>query len=370
MIDLSVVIPTKDRLGLLGWCLEGVSRAAERAGREGISAEVVVSVDGPDEGEGASASARLGGVPTVVLSARPGDAAGPAAARNRALDAVRGEIVLFLNDDAAPDEACFAEHARAHAALGGRAAMVLGDAPWEDRPGKSAFDALVERTSTIFFYDVMHAAEPDPGRDWGFRHAWTLNLSLPTALARSAGGFTTEMARPVYEDLEFAHRCVESGGAPVLYRPEARVVHRHRYEPEGLLRRDALLGHQAVRLARINPACARAMFGRDLFDTEWAYVAARSLERTRSLAVRSAALLSDLTREPEPAGGPSGAAALRGWYLASQHARRWAFDAGLVAAHAGRSADEAGSALDELLAGAGDVGPVAESSRRVAGARV
>jgi len=84
---------------------------------------------------------------------------------------------------------------------------------------------------------------------------------MPSAALRAAGGFATGLRYPVYEDVEMAYRVVDQTGMPVVFRSECAVTHDHRYEARALIRREALLGHQAVRLAEVHPACARAIFG-------------------------------------------------------------------------------------------------------------
>ncbi|MEO0716302.1 MAG: hypothetical protein AAFY58_04860, partial [Planctomycetota bacterium] len=83
---------------------------------------------------------------------------------------------------------------------------------------------------------------------------------------RHLGGFTASLAAPAFEDLECAHRLATHARMPVLYHPDARVVHEHQYEPEQYLARERSLGREAVRLARVAPECAADLFGRDLLD--------------------------------------------------------------------------------------------------------
>jgi hypothetical protein len=211
--------------------------------------EVIVCVDGTD------ADPRLGGCGVRVLAGSPG---GPGAARNRGIDAARGRVLLFLNDDVVAGPGLIGAHLAAHAdraARGLGASMVVGAAPWAVAADDRVIDRLVRETSWIFFYDRMDGQAPE--HDWGFRHAWTLNLSVPRA---SVERFDERLARPMFDDLEWAWR-VAQRGAPVLFRPEASVTHEHRYTARWLLRREALLGHQAVTLRRVNPACAAATFG-------------------------------------------------------------------------------------------------------------
>ena len=232
---LSVLIPTRGRPELLERCLR--SLAAQAFG--GFEAEVIVGVDGPDCGE--ADTARRWSSARPPMRAMPAAHAGPAATRNRIADAADGETLLFLNDDVEASPGLLAAHAKAQSELidAGRCAMVLGSAPWAIVEPDRVLDRLTRETSLIFFYDQMTgAAALDPEHDWGWRHAWTLNLSLPVRCVREVGGFCESMTRPVYEDIELAFRVRERFGAPTLFRPGAGVVHHHRYEPVALVARE------------------------------------------------------------------------------------------------------------------------------------
>lgn len=214
---------------------------------------IIASIDGPDAPADLEPLTRDGSV-TVVT----GEQAGPGGARNRALEHAEGDLVLFLNDDVVPAPRLIDQHRAAH--RDGSPKLVLGGAPFAVPTGDRVLDRMTRETALLFFYSDMNSAERN--RDWGFRHAWTLNLSLPRAVCQP---FDDRLRHPMFDDLEWAHRVTTAHNAPVLYRPEAMVTHHHRYEPAQILAREALLGHQALALHRTNPACAAAVFG-ERFD--------------------------------------------------------------------------------------------------------
>jgi glycosyltransferase involved in cell wall biosynthesis len=89
----SIAIPTRKRPEYLDVTLASVVPQAVRAG-----AEVLVVSDGPDSST--EAVARRHGVRLVTL----GEPRGLNAARNRAVDAAAGELIVFIDDDVlAPD---------------------------------------------------------------------------------------------------------------------------------------------------------------------------------------------------------------------------------------------------------------------------
>lgn len=232
---------------------------------------IIASMDGPDAPSDLRPLTRGGAVEVLT-----GPQGGPGAARNRALDRAEGDLVLYLNDDVVADAGLIDAHRAAHA--DGAPRLVLGAAPFAVPQDDRVIDRLTRETSLLFFYSEMDDREPE--RDWGFRHAWTLNLSLPREICDP---FDARMRYAMFDDLEWAYRVTRRTGAPVVFRPDAGVVHHHRYEPQGLLAREALLGHQALALRRINPACAAAIFG-ERFDGSRA-----SMRDARALSTPQAA---------------------------------------------------------------------------------
>ena len=190
---------------------------------------------------------------------------GPAATRNTLISEAKGRFLLFLNDDVLPARDLLETHLRAHESLQPND-LVLGCAPWAIDPDDTLFDRLIRETSLIFFYDAMNEVERN--RDWGFRHAWTLNLSLRTDIAKECQ-FDERLTRAMFEDLEWAYRLEHTHGSRVLFRPEAIVTHEHRYTPSDYIQREKALGAQALTLAAINPACASAIFRREIRNTEF-----------------------------------------------------------------------------------------------------
>jgi len=249
---------------------------------------IVVGVDGHDAPAGLDAFAH-----EPALTVVTGERGGPGAARNRALAVADAELVLLLNDDVQPASDLVERHRAAHA--DGAARLVLGAAPFAIAAPDRVLDRMARETSLLFFYSTMDTGEGrrHPERDWGFRHAWTLNLSVPRTICAP---FDERLAMPMFDDLEWAHRVCTPHGAPVVYRPEAIVTHHHRYEPRQILAREALLGHQALTLHRVNPACAQAVFGAQFDGGPESIAQAKGLLTPQ--AARAYAHFERLARQP------------------------------------------------------------------------
>jgi GT2 family glycosyltransferase len=340
-MDLSIIIPTRNRVAALERLIRALDAQTLPIGRF----RVIVTVDGPGEAERAAIHAIAPRADVRVVDGPPD---GPGAARNRALALAEAQTVLLLNDDVVPAPDLLAAHLEAHAQLG-RPAMVLGSAPWRAIEPDRVLDRMVRETSMVFFFDQMTGERArNPDHDWGFRHAWTLNLSMPTEALRAAGGFAPGLRYPVYEDVEMAFRVVGRTGMPVVFRPGCVVTHEHRYELRALIRREALLGHQAVRLAAINAACAQAIFG--FLHTD----PARTSGARARLAAGADTAVESLSRFAEIATGPADAfdsVEIAGafehlWKPARAHLRAM----GWVAATEGLSAREAMDHAEQVVA--------------------
>lgn len=328
MPDLSVLIPTHARPDKLADCCRALAAQSLDPDRF----EVLIGIDGPDTGEQAVAIRTL---PQARVEAFP--KAGPGAVRNRLLQQASGRVVLFLNDDVTPEQGCLAAHLDAHDELdrAGQPAIVLGDAPWRIQEPDRLFDRLIRSTSMVFFYDRMDAS--DPMKDWGFRHAWTLNLSVPREVATAVPGgaaFDESLPAPCYEDLEWAWRITGAHALPVLFRPEARVVHDHRYEPSGYLERERRMGAEAFRLSRVAPECAKVIFGRDVSTPEEVRYAREAVQRESRDMLRLERSFLELADLPASALGEglTGDRLINLLYEQHLPVKRWYWRQGLVEA--------------------------------------
>jgi GT2 family glycosyltransferase len=130
-------------------------------------------------------------------------------AMNTGLVKAREEIVLFLDDDVAPDEGLILAHARAHEEPG--VAVVAGRIvqPWES--GRFAEEPGLFRFSSM-------------SRQWvpGFMGG---NFSVKRSAALAIGGFDENFVHVAYRfEADFADRLVAVGGR-ILFEPAASLRH-------------------------------------------------------------------------------------------------------------------------------------------------
>lgn len=344
-MDLSVLIPTFGRADKLARCLARLGHQTLASDRF----EVLVGVDGRAEGgadqdapDAVEALARnvTGSVRAIVHQF---DHAGPGVTRNRLAEHAKGKWLLLLNDDVLPEPELLETHLKVQSRAVGPT-MVLGAAPWvvhtTGQPGfDTLFDRLIRETSMIFFYDRMHemlrSGQVDPDHDWGFRHAWTLNLSLPRAVFDAVGGFDPRLVNACYEDIEFAYRVWKSTDAPVRYAPAALVHHDHRISPADYLRREQMLGRSAWAFAAASPLCAMEVFGRDIRAAKETEYSRAFVERERGAADRLRTTMNELHATPASAiDGPYAGLQLRVLYEHHLLLKRWTWRCGLLEAAA------------------------------------
>jgi glycosyltransferase involved in cell wall biosynthesis len=203
---LSVLIATHNRLEMLERCLEALAAQTQDA----AEFEVIVADDGSSDGT-AEALAELS-TPfelRVIEHAK----AGKPVVLNAVIEAARGEVCLFIDDDVIASPQLVAEHLAAHR----RAPKTLG------------IGALVQQAPEEhdWFTETFTRAWNDHYEELRRRQArWTdcygANFSAPRATLAEIGGFAGGVA--TVEDFDIAYRLVGSGLA-VEFLPAADAVH-------------------------------------------------------------------------------------------------------------------------------------------------
>lgn len=180
--DVSVQICTCDRVAMALGCLDALRRQTYPADRF----EVVLVDDGSHDRRLADVDVGDYPFPVRVLSIAHG---GLARARNVGIEAARGDVVLFIDDDTVPDPALIEEHWRTQQR--DRRSVVLG---W-----------------------VNHVTEHRTGRRWprladfSTSFFWTANASVRREHLLAAGLFDEGFTEYGWEDLEIGDRLRELG---------------------------------------------------------------------------------------------------------------------------------------------------------------
>lgn len=168
---------------------------------------------------------------------------GPAKARNRALAAAEGELILFLNDDVRCEPGLLAAHDRAHRENPGRA--VMGNTRWAPEVISSEFMHWVAH------HDSYYYLMPTPSDcTWHYFH--TMNLSLDRSWIDRGFRFDETFPDPAFEDTDLGLRLWKAG-MRMSFAPDAILYHVHGYTAESYLAKSRMRGRSAARFLEIHP---------------------------------------------------------------------------------------------------------------------
>ncbi len=252
----SVVMPTCNRSEALVLALG----AWDRQLPADLPFELVVVDDGSSDGTAELLEGRRSD--RFRLRVVRQDNAGPAAARNRALGLVEGDLVLFTGDDIEPSPRLLAEHRAGHAMHHDPCVAILGLTQWPEG---------ADITSTMRHVDGVGAQQFSyryfrDGAEYDFRHFYTSNVSVRRCLLElEPSGFSTEFEAAAFEDAELAYR-LSMHGLSIRYRAAARAAHHHTYDAASFFSRQQRCGEMAAVLYRVQPALKKWL---DITRLEW-----------------------------------------------------------------------------------------------------
>ena len=240
--EISVILCSYNRAATLARCLQHFSRQTVPQDRW----ELILVNDGSTDNTDEIAQQKQW--PFQLRYIRQ-ENTGLAGARNTAIAAARGKILLLINDDtiAAPDlieKHLAAQTAHPHS-------MVLGAFEFEPWTLESAFMQVVNRSTIVFGYRDL-----TPGGTYDHMFSYTCNLSVPAEAYQQAGLFDTSFKSYGAEDTEMGYR-LEKAGYRVVYCPEARAGHAHALTLDEFIKRQLNVGSNFTRFFRIHPEAVR-----------------------------------------------------------------------------------------------------------------
>jgi glycosyltransferase involved in cell wall biosynthesis len=204
--QLSVLIATHNRFELLERCIAALKAQTQ----DPADFELIVADDGSSDGTAAKLEALQTPFELLVLQL---EKAGKPVVLNAAIEAARGEVCLFLDDDIIASPGLVAEHLAAH----------------RREPKTLGIGALVQRESEgeDWFVQTFTRAWNDHYEELRRRPArWTdcygANFSAPRGTLVEIGGFSSEVA--TVEDFDIAYR-LRGAGLRITYVPRASAVH-------------------------------------------------------------------------------------------------------------------------------------------------
>lgn len=208
MIDANplatVVIPARNAAGEIGRAV--AAALAQDLPRKAFR---VVVVDNGSEDGTAEEAARAGA--EVVREDR---LASSYAARNRGIEAATGEWVAFTDSDCVPEPTWL--RLLLASPIPGEVGAVVGEVAALE--AETPVQRLTER------HGIMRHAVTLPHKDLPCFS--TANVAIRLPLLRDLGGFREDVR--YFGDMELSWRMQLERNATLLFRPEARILHRHR----------------------------------------------------------------------------------------------------------------------------------------------
>ncbi len=234
--DLSVIIPTYNRAATLRECIRALRDSD--CGPERF--EIIVSDDGSDDDTSQVAASFADGRGPDVRYLHQVNA-GANRARNQAIRAARGELLLFINDDIIATPQMVPRHLAGHARYPDEASAVLG---------RVTLARHLPRThlSQLHLDRAFERLEREEVHDW--RVFFTCNVSVKRRLLERAGMFEERIR--YHEDLELGER-LSHHGLRVVYEAEALGYHDHELKENELLRIAQREAHALVIWAQLAP---------------------------------------------------------------------------------------------------------------------
>jgi glycosyltransferase involved in cell wall biosynthesis len=242
-LDVSVVIATRNRANLLVETLGHIAR--QEVG--GLSWEAIVVDNGSTDRTAAVLEAARATLPLVALSEpRPGKNR----AMNRALEAARGRLVIFSDDDVIPgpgwvrEMAGAADRWREHGILGGPVLLTFpaGTPEWLQEC------AILGANLPQFVQPQGEGplAQAPFGPNYAVRRALLAGIRFDEGIGPTAGtGYA------MGSETELLFRLMKHQGVGAVYVPDAAIQHvvlPAQLETASLLRRSFRSGRSAVRL--------------------------------------------------------------------------------------------------------------------------
>lgn len=193
-MTISIIIPTCDRNDLLANCLDRIDSQRKALASEIL--EVIVSDDSKTHAAKELIERRYKWVNWVA-----GPRRGPAANRNNAVKASKGEWLVFTDDDCLPQQSWLASYI---------AAIKLS-------PATKIFEG-----KTIADREKRRFDEESPLNESG-NNLWSCNFAIRASLFKALGGFDESFPFPAMEDVDFYIRARET--AEIKFIETALIVH-------------------------------------------------------------------------------------------------------------------------------------------------
>jgi len=215
--DISVLLCSYNRADTLKRCLEALEKQTLSRDRF----EVICVNDGSTDHTSEVMKAALKRLPGSYHEHAKNQ--GLAAARNTAIRAARGRLVVFINDDTFPEPDFLEQHIQAHKAHPNEQTAIFGHIGFAREHAERILSQVLHQHNMLF--PLVGTREEVP---YDFNYFVTANLSVARqAFVSENIWFDETFRRYGCEDIEVGYRLWKRGYR-VYYCPQAKVIHDHR----------------------------------------------------------------------------------------------------------------------------------------------
>jgi glycosyltransferase involved in cell wall biosynthesis len=210
-LNLSIIIPTKNRLETLKEVIESIKKQ-----KDAPSFELIIIDDGSEDQTSNFLKNLKLDFPFYFELIKP---SGPAKARNIGIDKANGKVVLFFGDDTILHERCLYYHFLRQKENDFSCA-IIGRIFWHSSIKVTYFMDYINEWGLQFGFQLIEDPENVP-----FNFFYTSNISIPKKFLKKEK-FDETFPYAAWEDIELSYR-LNKAGLRLKYRNDAIVYHKH-----------------------------------------------------------------------------------------------------------------------------------------------
>ena len=249
-MDLSVVIPTYNRVATLTLTLEALARQSVKP----AAFEVLVVDDGSEDDTAEQVRKIQLDYPVPLhYFYQPNRKQGTA--RNLGARSAQGHLLLFLGDDIVPTQSLLSEHLQAHQVHNTSPGcspklVVIGYITWPPTLNRTPFLEYIGEQGWQFGFSLIE----DPN-DVDFNYFYSSNVSINRAFFLESGGFDESFKEYGWEDIELSLR-LKNRGMKLIYCSGAVAHHHHEVRIASFAERQRKVGQSAWNFYHRHPQMA------------------------------------------------------------------------------------------------------------------
>ncbi len=236
-VNLSIIIPTKNRLDTLKEVIESIKEQ-----KKAPPFELIIVDDGSEDETPEFLKNLKFNFPFYFESIEP---SGPAKARNIGISKAKGKVILFFGDDTILNESCLYYHFLRQEETNFSCA-IIGRTFWHKSIRITHFMDYINEWGLQFGFQLIEDPENVP-----FNFFYTSNISIPKNFLKKEK-FDETFPYAAWEDIELSYR-LHKLGLKIKYRNDAIVYHKHKTNIRKFMERQYKSGISATIFYKKHP---------------------------------------------------------------------------------------------------------------------